>query len=150
MSHDSHSENSGKILGADPATLSGVSMGPCILWEGATNKKGYGIRRVKIDGIWEFWLAHRHAWFCHYGFIDKDLFICHHCDNPRCINVNHLFAGTTTDNQRDSSLKGRTRNGNYYKSACKHGHAFTEENTYINNRGDRVCKECHNGKRRKK
>lgn len=57
--------------------------------------------------------------------LSKDIFVCHTCDNPPCINPKHLFAGTAKDNAQDMLKKGRSstkwqigkKNGNY-----KHGH----------------------------
>lgn len=52
--------------------------------------------------------THRIAMFLFRGFdLQSRLFICHRCDNPSCVNPDHLFIGTNSDNMRDSWGKGR-------------------------------------------
>lgn len=51
--------------------------------------------------------AHRYAWVLANGPIAPGLVVCHTCDNPPCINVDHLFIGTQADNVRDMYAKGR-------------------------------------------
>lgn len=55
------------------------------------------------------YLAHRAAWQLQHGEIAKGLMVCHSCDNPKCINIDHLFIGTGKDNTRDMITKGRAR-----------------------------------------
>ncbi len=71
----------------------------CWLWTGTKDKKGYG----HFDGN----KAHRVAFFLEYKRINKDLLICHRCDNPSCVRPDHLFEGTYSDNAKDSYAKGR-------------------------------------------
>lgn len=76
----------------------------CWNWVGATDGGGYGIF-IKKGG--ERSKAHRYIWERIYGNIPKRMCICHHCDNPSCVNPKHLFLGTQKDNVQDKMNKGR-------------------------------------------
>ena len=77
----------------------------CWIWTGAGSKGG-GYGRVSISG--RFTTAHRAAWLL---FRDEQLapgnFVCHRCDNKRCVRPSHLFQGSAADNTRDMIVKGR-------------------------------------------
>ena len=76
----------------------------CIEWAGAKNSKtGYGI--FCLDG--KKILAHRAAMILFGSGIPSGLHVCHKCDNPGCVNVDHLFVGNAMDNYMDSYAKGR-------------------------------------------
>lgn len=81
----------------------------CWVWTGYTNPFGYGEIRVGStrDGSRRMKQAHRFSWELHYGPIPQDLFILHKCDNPPCVNPDHLFLGTQLDNMRDMIRKDR-------------------------------------------
>lgn len=78
-------------------------MKPCKLWTGHCEKSGYG--RVKKAG--RKILAHRMIWEQAHGPIPAGMLVCHHCDNPSCVRLDHLFLGTHRDNKRDSTGKDR-------------------------------------------
>jgi hypothetical protein len=77
----------------------------CWEWQGSLNRLGYG-RFTNFDGRRD-WLAHRLSYRLFIGEFDEELRVCHSCDNPRCVNPNHLFLGTAKDNTQDSIRKGR-------------------------------------------
>jgi hypothetical protein len=66
-------------------------------------KDGYS--RIRING--KKTLAHRHIYEKYYGPIPNGFVVCHKCDNPSCINPDHLYAGTTKDNAIDMSSRHR-------------------------------------------
>lgn len=80
-------------------------VGECLVWKGSRSRKGYG--RVYIDGTRRKWPAHRVMFERENGPIPNGMFVCHSCDNPPCINPDHLFLGDACDNMRDASRKGR-------------------------------------------
>lgn len=79
------------------------TFGPCIEFAGCKDSKGYGLKRVGS----KLKKAHRLAWEETHGEIPDGMIICHHCDNPACVNVGHLFLGTYQDNMDDKIRKGR-------------------------------------------
>lgn len=71
--------------------------GSCIEWTGKTNKNGYGHFRA----FKKSWSPHRASFLVNYGEIPDGLYICHKCNNKKCINPSHIYAGTAKDNTND-------------------------------------------------
>jgi hypothetical protein len=110
----------------------------CWLWTAAKDHNGYGTLKIAGRNVG----AHRLSFEIHKGPIPPDQIICHRCDNPTCVNPEHLFSGTTQDNVDDKMNKGRANIWNLALTHCKRGHAFTPENTRISPIGRRVCRTC--------
>lgn len=62
-------------------------------------------------GTFHGFAAHRFAYTLIFGSIPPEMFVCHECDNPRCVNPAHLWAGTYQDNWDDCRSKWRHSHG---------------------------------------
>ena len=91
--------------------MSHISINPvsgCWEWQG-TKRNGYGrmIIGSRTGGTRKSVSVHRLSYEIKNGKIPDGMEICHKCDNPCCVNPDHLFAGTRQDNVDDREAKGR-------------------------------------------
>jgi hypothetical protein len=75
----------------------------CWNWAWGTDGKGYGQCYINSKK----YIASRVSYFIKNGSFEKKLKVCHSCDNPKCVNPNHLWLGTSLDNTRDMINKNR-------------------------------------------
>lgn len=75
----------------------------CWLWVGGVNGRGYGNFHYNGTTV----SAHRASWELFKGSIPEGLHVLHKCDVKNCVNPDHLFVGTRSDNMKDKVNKGR-------------------------------------------
>lgn len=87
--------------------------GPCWVWTGTKDAKGYGFTWIGPDRKTRQHIrTHRLSYRLHVGSIPDGLSVLHRCDNTSCVRPDHLFLGTQLDNMRDMCRKGRHNPGN--------------------------------------
>lgn len=139
----------GRFLPTDPMDVlhNGLAFSAgCWEWQGELNSTGYGRVAISRAGTRQRFLAHKLAFEDAYGPIPDGMVVRHKCDNRKCARWSHLTFGTYRQNAMDAVRRGGIKSG-YRLAHCKHGHAFTEENTYrwtspAGGREMRGCKEC--------
>lgn len=110
----------------------------CWLWTAALSLDGYG--RFQLDGGPR--LAHRVAYQLQVGPIPEGLQLDHLCRVRNCVNPAHLEPVSHQENC------ARGINAQTEKTSCPRGHKYVTENTYIDPRGWRGCRECRRRSRR--
>lgn len=77
----------------------------CWEWKAGKNRKGYGTFHVAVGDF----TAHRASWFLKTGQQPRENLVLHHCDNPSCVNPDHLHLGDDLLNAQERCLRGRSR-----------------------------------------
>ena len=89
----------------------------CWLWRGQIAKKtGYGRYRPSWSKLL---YAHRISYSLFVGPIPANLYVCHHCDTPSCVNPAHLYVGTQQDNMRDAANRKRMPSGDAHRARAR-------------------------------
>lgn len=121
----------------------------CWEWTGALSHTRKGpaypefTRRVE-PGKYRVFKGHRAMYELHVGPIPEGYVVDHLCENTRCVRPDHLRAVT----QRENILRGDGMSARHAaQTHCVRGHAFDEENTYVDKRGSRQCRACRRWRR---
>lgn len=100
----------------------------CWEWMGYRNRTGYGGIGVPLSGRNSYFVqryAHRVSWELYRGPIPDKICVCHRCDNPSCVNPDHLFLGSRKDNTQDMVKKGRHIEGARKRGEARKGIPWT-------------------------
>jgi hypothetical protein len=111
----------------------------CWLWTGAKHYPGYGVILRKKGKYID---AHRFSYELHNGEIPAGKWVLHRCDNPACVNPEHLFIGNNSDNIKDAYEKGICKRGEQNKrSKLTNEQVLWIRSNYIPGNGKKMAKE---------
>lgn len=95
------------------------ALGPDECWVWKSSKTHFGYGHFYYDG--KYISAHRFSLIFQAVDVPDDACVLHRCDNPSCVNPNHLFLGTRQDNMDDRNSKGRQSKGDRHRKAVPKG-----------------------------
>jgi hypothetical protein len=87
----------------------------CVPWIGNITQNGYGQVKIKQQPYY----AHRIAYWIKFQVDPKELLVCHTCNNPACVNTDHMYLGTNSDNMLQKFREGRASNKGEKHSQAK-------------------------------
>ena len=115
----------------------------CIEWTGTRITKGYGLIHFAKEigeGFNSSTTAHRAHYMAYYNVVlTRAQQVLHHCDNPSCVNIEHLFVGTAKDNSQDMYGKGRQRKAESYKLHTRQRVYTNEQIAEIREADESLC-----------
>lgn len=113
-----------------------------MIWQGGfqrSGRKGQSLYpTITLNG--KTWRGNRLVMHILGYKLERSLHVLHKCDDPRCLNPEHLFIGTHSENMQDKIRKNRDHNKK--KTHCKNGHLFSGDNLITRKNGARSCRIC--------
>jgi hypothetical protein len=97
-----------------------------------------------VDGRYHYRIEYEKV----HGPLSPGVILHHRCDNPRCVNVEHLIPMTQSEHLKLHGFGGDKNVGQSLKTHCPAGHEYSEENTY-HWRGERQCRTCRSAAKRR-
>ena len=115
-----------------------VPFSGCWLWLHQVSKNGYPMVR-RFRSPWKY--VHRLSHELWKGAIPQGMDVCHKCHVRSCVNPEHIYAGTRSENMRDMLNAGRQSKGPVKQEVCRRGHPLNAD-TRLGRRA-KECKVCH-------